>query len=266
MIPRADIVAWRQMAPWVADAQVEQDLIISRVLVTLYKDQYLADRLAFRGGTALHKLYFRPSRRYSEDIDLVQVVPEPIGIIFDTVQKVVNPFLGAPRRKQSADAVTLMYRIESEGPPVIPLRVKIEINTREHFAVSGLQKRPFEVRSRWFNGTCNITTFSLEELLATKLRALYQRRKGRDLFDLWLGITEGQADTQEIVRIFTRYMEHEGNLIDGRSLKANVLDKLKHPGFINDLRPLLPASVDYNPENAGSLILQEIITRMHSGG
>jgi predicted nucleotidyltransferase component of viral defense system len=266
VIPKADIVAWRQTAPWIADAQVEQDLIISRVLVTLYGNQSLADRLAFRGGTALHKLYFRPPRRYSEDIDLVQVIPEPIGTIFDMVQEVANPFLGTPKRKQAADAVTLTYRIESEGPPVISLRVKIEINTREHFTVSGLQKKPFEVRSRWFNGTCHITTFPLEELLATKLRALYQRRKGRDLFDLWLGITEGQADVQEIVRIFTRYMEHEGNVIDGRSLRANVLDKLKHPGFTNNLRPLLPAGIDYNPEDAGSLILQEIIARMHNGG
>jgi hypothetical protein len=33
MIPKADILAWRQAAPWVSDAQVEQDLIISRVLV-----------------------------------------------------------------------------------------------------------------------------------------------------------------------------------------------------------------------------------------
>jgi len=32
VIPKADIIAWRQVAPWVSDAQVEQDLIISRAL------------------------------------------------------------------------------------------------------------------------------------------------------------------------------------------------------------------------------------------
>ena len=41
------------------------------------------------------------------------------------------------------------------------------------------------VDSEWFSGSGTIITYRLEELMATKLRALYQRRKGRDLFDLW---------------------------------------------------------------------------------
>ena len=57
MIPKADIVAWRQVVPWVSDAQVEQDLIISRALVVMFRDFSIAEKLAFRGGTALHKLY-----------------------------------------------------------------------------------------------------------------------------------------------------------------------------------------------------------------
>ena len=100
MIPKADIVAWRQVAPWVSDAQVEQDLIISRVLVSMFQDAFIAEQLAFRGGTALHKLYFNPARRYSEDIDLVQIVPGPIGRLLDTLQEILNAFLGKPRRNQ----------------------------------------------------------------------------------------------------------------------------------------------------------------------
>jgi len=88
-----------------------------------------------QGGTALHKLYFNSARRYSEDIDLVQIVPGPIGGTLDVLQDVLNEFLGEPRRKQKERSVTLTYRIESEGPPVVPLRLKVEINTREHFAV-----------------------------------------------------------------------------------------------------------------------------------
>jgi len=127
--------------------------------------------VSFRGGTALHKLYFNPARRYSEDIDLVQIVPGPIGGLLDALQAVLNVFLGEPRRKQKERSVTLTYRVESEGPPVVPLRLKVEINTREHFTVLGFCKRPFNVRSRWFTGECEVTTFELEELLATKVRA-----------------------------------------------------------------------------------------------
>lgn len=73
MIPKAFIVAWRQFAPWISDAQVEQDLIMSRAMVALFENRTLAKTVAFRGGTALHKLYFKPAHRYSEDIDLVQI-------------------------------------------------------------------------------------------------------------------------------------------------------------------------------------------------
>jgi predicted nucleotidyltransferase component of viral defense system len=76
MLPRFEIQAWRNQAPWADEADVEQDLIITRALLDLFADPFLCARLAFRGGTALHKLYLAPAARYSEDIDLVQRRPE----------------------------------------------------------------------------------------------------------------------------------------------------------------------------------------------
>jgi len=250
VIPKADIVAWRRFAPWVNDAQVEQDLIISRALVAIFQSPLLAARLAFRGGTALHKLYFDIPRRYSEDIDLVQIIPAPIGQVIDSLQELLNGFLGAPRRKQTEQSVILTYRMESEGPPVVQIRLKVEINTREHFAVEGYQKQPFGVASRWFKGGCEITTYTLEELLATKLRALYQRRKGRDLFDLWLGVTEGKADVGRIIHVFKKYMETEGQTVDSMHYEKNLQEKLRHRGFLSDLNPLLPADATYDVQDA----------------
>ena len=78
MIPKAFITEWRDQAPWSQDAWVEQDLVISRALVEIFRLQDLAANLAFRGGTALYKLYLLPAARYSEDIDLVQVRPGPV--------------------------------------------------------------------------------------------------------------------------------------------------------------------------------------------
>ena len=79
MIPRDYITSWRIHAPWASDAQVEQDLVVSRALVELFGVPDLAGALAFRGGTALYKLHLTPPPRYSEDIDLVQIRAEPIG-------------------------------------------------------------------------------------------------------------------------------------------------------------------------------------------
>lgn len=152
---------------------------------------------------------------------------------------------------------------DPEGPPIVPLRLKTQINTREHFAVMGLSKQPFHVHSRWFTGECAITTFALEELLATKVRALYQRRKDRDLFDLWYGLTEGSADAVKIVKVFKEYMKAEGHMIKGLDYMKNIEAKMKHPGFIDDITLLLLADVNYDAKAAFSLISHEIVLPMN---
>jgi len=73
LIPRAHITAWRAHAPWPSDAQIEQDLVLSRALVEIFGKPVVSQALAFRGGTALHKLFLERPGRYSEDIDLVQI-------------------------------------------------------------------------------------------------------------------------------------------------------------------------------------------------
>ena len=90
------------------------------------------------------------------------------------------------------------YRFLSEDVPAMRLRLEVEINTREHFAVMGFTRRAFSVDSRWYSGRADIATFELDELLATKLRALYQRRKGRDLFDLAMGLADERSDAGRI--------------------------------------------------------------------
>lgn len=145
----------------------------------------IGHQLAFRGGTALHKLFLPEPERYSEDIDLVQVEPGAIGPLLSAIHGRLDPWLGKPQWKHGAGRATLYYRFMTEIEPVTPMRLKVEINTREHFTVLGLVRRPFIVDNGWFRGSAEITTYELDELLATKLRALYQRKKGRDLFDLW---------------------------------------------------------------------------------
>ena len=68
MINRTAIQQWSEHAPWIDNAQIEQDLIICRALVSIFSDEFLASQLAFRGGTALHKFYLSPQPRYSEEI------------------------------------------------------------------------------------------------------------------------------------------------------------------------------------------------------
>lgn len=262
MIPEAAITHWRNVAPWPQDAQVEQDLILSRALVEIFQDPMLSKALLLRGGTALHKLLVKAPSRYSEDIDLVQVAAGPIGPVMSAIRARLDPVLGVPRRENNPNNVTLRYRMESEISPVGPLRLKIEINTREHFTVFGAATRTFRVKSPWFNGDAEVGTYALDELLATKLRALYQRRKGRDLFDLWIGIEKMGADPQRIATTFRKYMDAEGNKVTKRMFEMNFAEKIEHRQFSDDLRPLLASGVHYDVTEAARIVTGRLLSHL----
>ena len=157
MIPQACITAWRSIAPWAEDAQIEQDLVLSRVVIELFTEPLVAGKVALRGGTALNKLFIQPANRYSDDIDLVQTSAGAVGPLLDAMRGQLDSWLGRPKRSSAEGSVTLVYRFESEIPPVRPLRLKIEINTREHFSVFGFQRHQVAVSNPWFTGTAAVT-------------------------------------------------------------------------------------------------------------
>lgn len=262
MIPRDYISGWRAEAPWVQDFQVEQDLVICRALVDIFSHPLLRDALAFRGGTALYKLHLKPAARYSEDIDLVQTRAEPAGPMMAALREVLDPWLGKPQWKQTEGRVTFAYRFNSEGMPSIPLRLKVEINTREHFAVYGFKQIPFGVSSRWFEGTCDIHTYELDELLGTKLRALYQRKQGRDLFDLARALENPAVNPTRIVAAFLEYMEREGSKISRALFEKNLAAKLSDPEFAADIGPLLADGFTWDPNTAAPLVSSQLIERL----
>lgn len=226
MIPQAHIMEWSQQVPWQSNEQVEQDLVICRALVEIYSDAWLASSLSFRGGTALHKLYLQPQPRYSEDIDLVQVRAEPIKEIVQ--------------------------------------RLKVEANTREHFTVYGLQQFPFEVKSSWFDGGCNLTTYRLEELLGTKLRALYQRKKGRDLYDMFIALTQKpDLDIDALLHCYREYMTFSVEKPPTqREYILNMEAKMQDSEFLGDTTALLRPDVPYNPHTAYELVKTTLIERI----
>ena len=262
MIPRDFITAWRANAPWPQDAQVEQDLVLSRALVEMFRVQEITDRLAFRGGTALYKLHLAPAARYSEDIDLVQVKPGAIGDTLDIVRRALDPWLGTPQRMFKEGRVSMVYRFVSEGAPPLKLRLKIEINSREHFTELGLVKRPIRVQSRWFSGEAEATTFDVNELLGTKLRALYQRKKGRDLFDLWFALEQNAIEVALLLRCFDRYMKEAGHSVTRAQFEANLHHKSGDSDFRADISALLRPGIHWDFDVALATVSARIIAAL----
>jgi predicted nucleotidyltransferase component of viral defense system len=262
MIPAIAIREWENDYPWVSKKQVEQDLIICRAIVSIYSDEFLSSRLAFRGGTALHKLYLSPQPRYSEDIDLVQIQSENVGAILDKLRHVLS-FLGKPVIKQKRNNNTMVFRVDSTFPPVMPIRLKIEINCKEHFNVLGLIKIPFEVKNQWFNGTCDITTYQLDEMVGTKLRALYQRKKGRDLFDLQKALDNSNLNPDHVIKCYREYISFsDGGSPSKEVYLANMEEKMKEEIFLNDTQALLRPSLNFNPQEAYEIVKNKLIEKI----
>ncbi len=262
MIPEFAIREWSAVAPWTESEQVEQDLLICRALIEIYSDEYLASHLAFRGGTALHKLYISPQPRYSEDIDLVQINAEPIKETIDHIREALS-FLGEPNVKQKRNNNTLIFRVDSEIPPVAPIHLKVEINCKEHFNVLPMQKIPFSVSNKWYNGNCSVLTYHLDELVGTKLRALYQRSKGRDLYDLYKALTTKDINIENVLKCYNQYMNFVVNHIPTyNEFIMNMGDKMQDDEFLGDTHQLLNLAEKYNHQVGYEVVRSLLIDKL----
>ena len=262
MIPELYIRDWKRQYECQSNGQLEQDLIISRAIVEIFSDDLLRNSLAFRGGTALHKLYITPQIRYSEDIDLVQIKSEPIKPVLDGLGEKLS-FLGSKRTvKQHIHSNIVIYRFDTEIPPVVNMRLKIEINTREHLNVLGMSEIPYQVNSAWFSGKCNVTVYKIEEMLSTKLKALYGRKKGRDLFDLYWALTHLDIDVEKLLHCYKIYYDYAA--LKPPTVKQfirNMEEKLNDPEFTNDIFTVLKPGTEYDNLTAYELVKKELIVK-----
>jgi predicted nucleotidyltransferase component of viral defense system len=263
LIPNAYIQGWSAIAPWPDPRQIEQDLIICRALCDLFNAPALKGGIAFRGGTAIHKLLFAKPLRYSEDIDLVQTRAEPIGATVDAIRDVLS-WLGKCNREQAGHSIHLIYKYVPETDAQATLKLKIEINTREHDNLLGHQPYPFAVENDWYRGETEILSFAPEELFGTKLRALLQRRKNRDLFDLHHGLDQLALDAGKLLACFEHYLAFEDKPISRAEAEQRMLEKLTR-SLTEDVKPLLPVGVRFNDEDAiraFERVWRELIVRL----
>ncbi len=265
MIPKEHITEWKSTVPWNEMLMVEQDLIICRALVAIYSDEFLSSHLAFRGGTALHKLYITPQARYSEDIDLVQINSEPINPVLKRIREKLS-FLGTKRIvKQHIHNNTMIYRFDTEIQPIVNMRLKIEINTREHLNVFGIQEIPYKVESGWFSGECKVTGFAVEELLGSKLKALYGRKKGRDLFDLYWAFEHLNIDIEKLLFCNKKYYENaEQKQPTNRQFLRNMEEKLNDVEFTNDIFSVIKSGIEYDNVTAWEKVRNKLKIEIES--
>ena len=276
MIPitRQDILAHQAVVPWVEQYQVEQDLLLCRAMVALFDDKFLNSQIAMRGGTLLHKVHLAPPARYSEDIDLVVVGTRPPDHIRRAIRRVLADVLGMPKASVWG---TLALAIRNTVKPSRVLRmtystrsiiernrmldIVVEANVTERKPHRAVVEMPFSFPFREKPVQTHVKGFDIPEMLGTKMRAMFQRKRGRDLFDLYWALTKSPTpvDPAAIIASFEHYLKQEGTKA-GRAKFIGILDgHLKDRGFCSDMLPLLRTDITYDPQAAGKYLKTHLL-------
>lgn len=273
-ITRQDILAHQAVVPWAAQYQVEQDLLLCRAMVALFDDKFLSSQIAMRGGTLLHKVHLAPPARYSEDIDLVVVGTRPPDHIRRAIRRVLADVLGTPKASvwdtialairntvKPSRVLRMTYSARSIIEPNRTLEIVVEANVTERKPHRAVVEMPFSFQFRDKAVQTHIKGFDIHEMLGTKMRAMFQRKRGRDLFDLYWALTKSPTpvDPAAIIASFEHYLKQEGTKA-GRAEFIGILDNhLKDRGFCSDMQPLLRTDIAYDPQAAGKYVKAHLL-------
>jgi predicted nucleotidyltransferase component of viral defense system len=273
-LTRRDVIAHQASVPWPHQRQVEQDLLLCLAMNALFKDKFLRGQIAMRGGTLLHKVHLAPAARYSEDIDLVVYGDRPEGHIAKAIKRVLKDVLGKPTDSiwdtiqlairnavKPSRVLRLTYSVPSVSDPGSSVDIVVEANVTERKPHRGIVRVPFKFIFRGAAIESVLNGYDLHEMLGTKMRALFQRKRGRDLFDLYWALTMAAppVDPAIIIESFQHYLKQEGGGA-ARAEFIGILDShLADRGFCNDMLPLLRMGLAYDPAKAGQLVKAKLL-------
>ena len=120
----------------------------------------------------------------------------------------------------------------------------------------------FSTDSEWFKGSTDVVTYELDELMAIKLRALYQRRKGRDLFDVWYAAERKLINLDKVFDIFFKYNAYNNVDVSCEDFIRNIKLKRNQRDFNMDMKSLLPSKLLWNFDEAYTFVVENVISKM----
>jgi len=265
VIPTPALTAWRRRHPWPEMVQVEQDALLSRIAIAVADDPALGGELAWRGGTCLHKLHLPDPFRYSEDLDYVLLATaRRHGAICDDIERLLRALgFDVGGRRVSSDRIVVRAATPATEPRAGAandlITIKIEVNCAERTRADRLDQRDHRIEiGRWWSGGARVATFDDAELVGSKFRAIAQRRKGRDLFDLWAARRHLAIDDRDLADSAWWYAcECAG--VTPLNLTTRLRASLDDPSFVADLDPLLARPVpEYDATAFGRILIRWI--------
>jgi uncharacterized protein len=208
---------------------LEKDYILTEVLKALSRVQVLSQLLVFKGGTALRKVYFS-DWRYSEDLDFTV----RYNMTKDELNEYMKKWYAEVERSSQIQLVTRMLykpngyarvRTQFTGPLSYPGMIFMDLSFDEPILLEPENRRiltyPFA------DGEQKVMVYTLEELLAEKMRSLLERGKSRDYYDVW------------------RILKQRSTHLDLKSMSSVLERKIAHKGLtLHKISDFLPADVN----------------------
>ncbi len=237
MISLDALNAWRPHHPWADDEQIEQDLIMTRVAIEIASHPELRDRLVWRGGTCLHKLFLPAALRYSEDLDYVaydlSIEANDMRTIRTGLREVAERIGLEVSKNPKTTRTRLTERFAYRSLGDTNRRIKVEINLDDVPPIEPLDRRQLVATTDWWRGGADVLTFQPVELIATKFRALAQRSKGRDLNDLDVAHHQLSLDDERLAHAAAHYLFHAD--VHPNMFRARLAAHLADPDFTADV-------------------------------
>ncbi|MEW5706812.1 MAG: nucleotidyl transferase AbiEii/AbiGii toxin family protein [Actinomycetota bacterium] len=173
-------------------AIAEKDYLLAVVLQIIYSSP-LKNTLIFKGGTAIHHLYLN-QLRFSEDLDFATAE----ALTIDDIRETFDPydFLEIVKFYPS-DFALKIERLKFAGPLEQPNSIKIDIDLTQRLVLPAIKAEYQNI----YGVPVTVRAMDLREICAEKVRAVNERARYRDFYDLALSMKEHELDPKEIIEI-----------------------------------------------------------------
>ena len=198
---------------------VEKDYMLGLILSSFYRHPKLKEQWVFKGGTCLKKIYIQ-DYRFSEDLDFTikkdgdmdpavieqylleafAVGKELLGLSIQNKNIKIDPF---PDKKGLFIQIKVPYQSPLMPSGSLP-RIKLDLTQDENLEDTPTWLPLMHAYSDEAAVSIPIQSYSLDEIFAEKCRALVQRTRPRDLYDvvnLYEKFYKGKKDTSNFTRI-----------------------------------------------------------------
>lgn len=257
MIEKREILAVSQQTSLTPHV-VEKDYVLGWMLAGIYAHEDLSESWVFKGGTCLKKCFFE-TYRFSEDLDFTLIRPEHLDAdylktVFSEIGEWIYEHTGIeiPADKQQFEIypnlrgqTSCQGKISYKGPVSsthgLP-RIKLDLTADERVVLPPIRAQIFHPYSDVPDDGINVLAYDYIEAFAEKFRALAERTRPRDLYDVvnLYRNSEARPEPRRFMEVLRAKCEFKGigipRLVDLEPHRAAL-----EAGWIHMLEHQLPA-------------------------